>query len=61
MKMRPFWDVAPCSLIEIDRRFRDAYCLHHQGNNDASLKRLYTSTRLHGAISKMAYLIIHLC
>jgi hypothetical protein len=24
-------DVAPCSLLEIDRRFRSAYCLHHQG------------------------------
>jgi hypothetical protein len=21
-----FWDIAPCSLIEVDRRFRDAYC-----------------------------------
>jgi hypothetical protein len=29
-KMAVFWDVAPCSLIEIDRRFRDAYYLHHQ-------------------------------
>jgi hypothetical protein len=25
-----FWDVAPCSVVEIDRRFRDAYCLHHE-------------------------------
>jgi hypothetical protein len=23
-------DVAPCSLVEIDRRCRDAYCLYHQ-------------------------------
>jgi microsomal dipeptidase-like Zn-dependent dipeptidase len=22
----------PCSLVEIDRRFRDDYCLHHQGD-----------------------------
>jgi hypothetical protein len=29
MKMNIFWDV-PCSLVEIDRRFRDAYCLHYQ-------------------------------
>jgi hypothetical protein len=33
MKMAVFWVVAPCSLVEIDRRFRDAYCLHHQGND----------------------------
>jgi hypothetical protein len=26
-----FWDVAPCSLVEIDQCFRGAYCLHHQG------------------------------
>jgi hypothetical protein len=26
-----FWEVAPCSLIKFNRRFRGAYCLHHQG------------------------------
>jgi hypothetical protein len=26
MKMTLFWDVAPCSLVEIYRRFRRAYC-----------------------------------
>jgi hypothetical protein len=30
MKIRVFWDIASCSLI-IDRHFRGAYCLHHQG------------------------------
>jgi hypothetical protein len=24
-----FWDIASCSLFEVDRRFRGAYCLHH--------------------------------
>jgi hypothetical protein len=38
MKMFVFWDVAPCSLVEIDRRFRGAYCLHNQG-------RFYQITR----------------
>jgi hypothetical protein len=28
-KMTVFWDVTPCSLVEIDRIFRGAYCLHH--------------------------------
>jgi hypothetical protein len=32
MKFRVFWDVAPCSHVEVDRRFRGAYCLHHQGD-----------------------------
>jgi hypothetical protein len=26
MKMTAFWDIAPCSLTEMDRRFRDVYC-----------------------------------
>jgi hypothetical protein len=30
--MDVFWDVAPCSLVAIDLRFRGAYCLHHQGD-----------------------------
>jgi hypothetical protein len=30
MKMTVFWDVAPCSLVETDWRFRGAYCHHHQ-------------------------------
>jgi hypothetical protein len=26
------WDVAPCDLVDIDQRFRGAYCLHNQGD-----------------------------
>jgi hypothetical protein len=29
MKITIFWDVAPCSLVEVYRRFRGAYCLDH--------------------------------
>jgi hypothetical protein len=29
MQMVVFWDVSPCSLVEIDQRFRGAYCLHY--------------------------------
>jgi hypothetical protein len=25
-------DIAPCSLVEVDRRFRGAYNLQHQGD-----------------------------
>jgi hypothetical protein len=28
MKIVALWDIAPCSVIEVDRRFRGAYCLH---------------------------------
>jgi hypothetical protein len=27
-----FRDITPCSLPEVDRRFRGAYCLRHQGD-----------------------------
>jgi hypothetical protein len=30
MKVAVFWVVAPCSLVEIARRFGGAYCLHNQ-------------------------------
>jgi hypothetical protein len=34
MKMAVFWVVAPCNLVEVHRRFRGAWCLHHQGDDD---------------------------
>jgi hypothetical protein len=30
VKMAVFWDVSPCSLVDIDCHFRGAYCLYHQ-------------------------------
>jgi hypothetical protein len=32
VKMAVFWVVAPCSLVEVYRRFRGACCLHYQGD-----------------------------
>jgi hypothetical protein len=32
MKITAFWDTAPCSLNEVDRRFRSTYCLHLHGD-----------------------------
>jgi hypothetical protein len=31
MKMGVFWYVAPYILVSNDRRFREAYCRHHEG------------------------------
>jgi hypothetical protein len=42
--MTVFWDIPPCSLIEVDRRFRSAYCLHHQGDDLIALKMEAVST-----------------
>jgi hypothetical protein len=33
MKMAVFWVVSPCSLVDVFRRFRGSYCLHHQGDH----------------------------
>jgi hypothetical protein len=33
IKMAVFWVAVPCSLVEFGRRFRHAYCLHHQDDN----------------------------
>jgi hypothetical protein len=30
LKIIAFWDTRPCNLVEVDRRFRGAFCLHHQ-------------------------------
>jgi hypothetical protein len=52
LKFRVFWDVASCNDVEVDRRFRGAHCLHHQGDDEGSmylwnvglLPRHYTSS-----------------
>jgi hypothetical protein len=33
MKMTALLDMAPYSLVEVDRYFRGAYCLHYQGDH----------------------------
>jgi len=33
-KMRDFWDIARCSLVEVRRRFRSAYCLYQNRPDD---------------------------
>jgi hypothetical protein len=33
MKMAVFWDVAPCSSVQIYRCYRGACCFHHQGDD----------------------------
>jgi hypothetical protein len=33
MVMNVFWDVALCSLVELDPHFRGTYCFHYQGDD----------------------------
>jgi hypothetical protein len=35
-KFRVFYDVAPCSHVEVDRRLRCAYCLHRPGDGGST-------------------------
>lgn len=32
MNMIVFWDIAPCSMAVVYRRFRVSYCLYHQSD-----------------------------
>jgi hypothetical protein len=34
LKSKAFWDIAPCSLLGVDRRFGGAYCLHHEDDDE---------------------------
>jgi hypothetical protein len=49
-KIAVFWVVAPCSLVEVNQRFRVPCCLHHQGDEYSSrasetLVHFYQTTR----------------
>jgi hypothetical protein len=57
MKMAVVWVVAPCSLVEVHRRFRGTCCLHYHSlpwwwRQQVLLKRRWTSTGLHGATTQ---------
>jgi hypothetical protein len=55
LKMRAFWDIAPCNLVGVDRRFRGAYCLHHHPDGGSPhFSNVSTSTRLLYAVSQKA-------
>jgi hypothetical protein len=34
LKMTAFWDTAPCNLVDVDRRFRGTFCLHHRPDDE---------------------------
>jgi hypothetical protein len=36
MMMAAYWDVAPCIIVEADRRFRGAYCVHHRPDGSST-------------------------
>jgi hypothetical protein len=48
-KMTVFWIVEPCSLVQVYRRFRGAYCLYHQDDQEVNTSEMsvnfYQTTR----------------
>jgi hypothetical protein len=64
--MTAFSDNAPCSLVEVDRRSRGAYCLYHHGTSQTSvhLPRDYEAqypTRLSSSYSRQTPLLSATC
>jgi hypothetical protein len=49
--MAPFWDTAPRSLIEVVQRFKGDLCSPRPDDGGSTLKRQYTSTRVHRTVS----------
>jgi hypothetical protein len=47
MKMALFWDVAPCGLVVVYRRFRGACGVHHQALMMATAKASETPLNFH--------------
>jgi hypothetical protein len=64
MKFRVYWDVAPCSHVEVDRRFRWAYYLHRQHDNGGSTalypRRLYLNFAFTSYLSPQPYLYFYM-
>jgi hypothetical protein len=41
--MTTYWDIVLRSLIEVNRRFRDAYCPHHESDEALIMETVCTS------------------
>jgi hypothetical protein len=50
IKITVFWDVTPSSLVEVCRRFRGAYCLHHQVHHIALMMEAASTSELVGKL-----------
>jgi hypothetical protein len=45
MKMAAFWDIAPCSLVDIDRRFRAIALMMEALSTSETSVNIYQTTR----------------
>jgi hypothetical protein len=58
LTMTVFWDVTQCGLVDTDRRFRVAYCLHHKTDAVSSTEtsvNIYQTTRCNVAEDSHLY------
>jgi hypothetical protein len=44
--MTALWDIMACNLLEVDRRFRIIYYLHHHGDETKMVEAVSTSETL---------------
>jgi hypothetical protein len=58
MNITVFLNISSCSLVEIYRRFRGAFCFHHQ-DDESPLKHCSISIRLHGAVSQKTVIFVY--
>jgi hypothetical protein len=42
--MTVFWDIEPCSVVKVGRRFRDAYCLYQPGDVNRNMGTVQQGT-----------------
>jgi hypothetical protein len=58
MKMAVFWDVVPCSLVEVHWRFRSACCFHHQDFYQTTRRNILEDSHFH--TRRREYLKFHI-
>jgi hypothetical protein len=56
MKFKVFWDIALCSLVRVDRRFRVAYCLHYQNFITLMMEAVRTSEMVYSNETTCRYI-----
>jgi hypothetical protein len=52
-----FWNVASCSLVEVDRRFSETHCLHFR--NEARDKKTVNKVRNERSTSSATYVNLY--
>jgi cephalosporin hydroxylase len=45
VKITAFWNIAPCTVVEVGRRFGGSYCLYHQSDGGGG-KHLCNASQL---------------